>query len=284
MISDNIKTLRVNKGLTQKELADKLYVTSQAVSRWENGEVEPSVDTISSMGRIFGVTTDEIINGPDGKPKPEVITEVKERIVVEQGKPVLTICENCKRPIYNSDEIVTQTYSHGRNPSIMHYICSDCDQKMKTKQKQEIAELGASRRKKSFIWGTLIAIGVLALGVYMIMTQKGFAVADITLWVVLPFLTFTFASCLFLKNNFVCSAFETIVSWGLVKFPGLIFPLSLDGVFWLIGVKILFWGIGFVIGFIFLIFGLMVCLPLSVIIYPFALMKSYRKPELTEMI
>ena len=117
MISDNIKELRKQKGLTQKELADLLHVTSQAVSRWENGEVEPSVDTIRSMANIFEVTTDEIIDGPDKKPKPQVVTEVKEKIIVEQGKPVLTICEQCKKPLYNKDEIVTETRHHGRSHS-----------------------------------------------------------------------------------------------------------------------------------------------------------------------
>ena len=136
MISKNIKALRMQKGLTQKELADLLHVTSQAVSRWEKGDVEPSIDTISEMASIFEVTTDEIIGGPDKKPKPEIVTEVKEKVVVEQGKPVLTICENCKRPIYESEEIVTQTRHHGRSPSTTHYICSDCDKKIKAKEKK----------------------------------------------------------------------------------------------------------------------------------------------------
>ena len=63
MLSQNIKILRMQKGLTQKELADLLHVTSQAVSRWEKGDVEPSIDTINNMAKIFEVSTDEIING-----------------------------------------------------------------------------------------------------------------------------------------------------------------------------------------------------------------------------
>ena len=138
MLSQSIKALRMRKGLTQKELADLLHVTSQAVSRWEKGDVEPSIDTISEIASIFEVTTDEIIGGPDKKPKPEIVTEVKEKVVVEQGKPVLTICENCKRPIYESEEIVTQTRHHGRSPSTKHYICTDCDKKIKEKQKHQL--------------------------------------------------------------------------------------------------------------------------------------------------
>ncbi|MEG0529417.1 MAG: helix-turn-helix transcriptional regulator, partial [Bacilli bacterium] len=43
MIGDNIRRLRLKNGFTQKELAEKLFVTGQAVSRWENGDVEPSL-------------------------------------------------------------------------------------------------------------------------------------------------------------------------------------------------------------------------------------------------
>ena len=283
MISDNIKNLRKEKGLTQKELADLLHVTSQAVSRWENGEVEPSVDTISSMARIFEVTTDEIIDGPDKKPKPEVITEVKEKIVVEQGEPVLTICENCKRPIYKSEEIVTNTHKHGRGSSTTSYICIDCDRKIKAKQKQDAVDYGVSQRKKSYLYSSMIAIAVLLFGVMYATTQKVDS-GIIALIVILPILTYTFSSCLYLKNNFIGDTFLAIASWGFVKFPGLIFSFDLDGLAWLIGMKILFWVLGFLIGFAAVLLALVICMPLSAIVYPFALKKSYSNPELTEVI
>ena len=283
MISENIKNLRKEKGLTQKELADLLHVTSQAVSRWEKGDVEPSIDTISEMANIFEVTTDEIIGGPDKKPKPEVITEVKEKVVVEQGKPVLTICENCKRPIYESEEIVTQTRHHGRSPSTTHYICTDCDKKIKEKQKKDAIDYGISQRKKSFIWSPIVAIAVLLSGIIYAATQ-GADGGIIALIIILPILTYTFVSCMFLKNNFIGDTFITIASWGFVKFPGLIFSFSLDGFAWLIGMKILFWILGFVLGLAAVLLALGICMPISVIVYPFALMKSYSNPELTDNI
>ena len=283
MLSQNIKALRMQKGLTQKELADLLHVTSQAVSRWEKGEVEPSIDTISEMANIFEVTTDEIIGGPDKKPKPEVITEVKEKVVVEQGKPVLTICENCKRPIYESEEIVTQTRHHGRSPSTTHYICTDCDKKIKEKQKKDAIDYGISQRKKSFVWSPIVAIAVLLSGIIYAATQ-GADGGIIALIIILPILTYTFVSCMFLKNNFIGDTFITIASWGFVKFPGLIFSFSLDGFAWLIGMKILFWILGFVLGLAAVLLALGICMPISVIVYPFALMKSYSNPELTDNI
>ena len=52
MIGPNIKKLRLQHGLTQKNLADKLFVSAQAVSRWENDEVEPSISLISQMRKL----------------------------------------------------------------------------------------------------------------------------------------------------------------------------------------------------------------------------------------
>lgn len=43
---ENLKKLRSEKGMTQKEVAEQFNVTAQAVSRWEKGEVEPSLQTI----------------------------------------------------------------------------------------------------------------------------------------------------------------------------------------------------------------------------------------------
>lgn len=277
MISDNIKELRKQKGLTQKELADLLHVTSQAVSRWEMGNVEPSVDTIVNMAKIFEVTTDEIIGGPENKPKPEIITEVKEKIIVEQAKPVLAICSCCKNPIYNKEDIITKNTRHGST-----FTCADCDKKNKEKQLQEAIEYGISQRKKSFIWGAIGAILALVAGI-VYLTNIQASGLDIVLVVVVPIFTYTFVSCLLLKNVFVEDMFLAIASWGIVKFPGIIWPFSVEGFLWLIGIKILFKVIGFLLGLAMVALALFVCLPISTFAYPYALKKSFKNPELTEM-
>lgn len=45
--------LRTQKGLTQDELAEKVFVTRQAVSRWENGETIPNTETLKLLSKIF---------------------------------------------------------------------------------------------------------------------------------------------------------------------------------------------------------------------------------------
>ena len=76
--------------------------------------------------------------------------------------------------------------------------------------------------------------------------------------------------------------FIEIASWGFVKFPGLIFEFSLDGIAWLIAMKILFWVLGIVIAVSIGILALAICLPISLFVYPFALGKNIESPELTE--
>ena len=48
-IGKNIKKLRMQKDITQEQLAERLHVTRQAVSNWENGKTQPDVETLSML-------------------------------------------------------------------------------------------------------------------------------------------------------------------------------------------------------------------------------------------
>ena len=61
-ISENLKNLRKEKGWTQQELADKLFVTRQAVSNWELGKTEPDVDMIIKISEITQNNIDTLIS------------------------------------------------------------------------------------------------------------------------------------------------------------------------------------------------------------------------------
>ena len=62
-LSDRIQYLRKQKGFSQEELADKVGVSRQAVSKWESRQSAPDLDKIIIMSEIFGVTTDYILKG-----------------------------------------------------------------------------------------------------------------------------------------------------------------------------------------------------------------------------
>ena len=56
--------LRTKNGLSQDELAEKLYVTRQAVSRWENGETVPNPETLKLLSKLFDVSINTLLGSP----------------------------------------------------------------------------------------------------------------------------------------------------------------------------------------------------------------------------
>lgn len=68
MIGHQIRMLRKRINMTQQELASKLYVSQQAVGKWERGEATPNPEAIIAMSKIFGVSADTIL-GESAPPK-----------------------------------------------------------------------------------------------------------------------------------------------------------------------------------------------------------------------
>ena len=56
--------LRTQKGLSQAELAEKVFVTRQAVSRWESGETTPNTETLKLLSALFGVSINTLLGLP----------------------------------------------------------------------------------------------------------------------------------------------------------------------------------------------------------------------------
>ena len=61
--ADNLLNLRKASGLSQEELAEKIGVSRQAVSKWERGEASPDTDNFIALSEVYGVTLDELIKG-----------------------------------------------------------------------------------------------------------------------------------------------------------------------------------------------------------------------------
>lgn len=64
MLQQQLKRLRIGCKMSQKELASKLFVSQQAVGKWERGEATPNPETIARLAEIFSVTADELIGRP----------------------------------------------------------------------------------------------------------------------------------------------------------------------------------------------------------------------------
>ena len=61
---DILLDLRTKKGLSQDELAEKVFVTRQAVSRWENGETTPNTETLKLLSAFYGVSINTLLGSP----------------------------------------------------------------------------------------------------------------------------------------------------------------------------------------------------------------------------
>ena len=61
---DIILELRTKRGLSQEELAEKVFVTRQAVSRWENGDTTPNTETLKLLSKLFDVSINTLLGSP----------------------------------------------------------------------------------------------------------------------------------------------------------------------------------------------------------------------------
>ena len=63
-IQDILKNLREKNHLTQEQLAARVHVTRQAVSRWETGETQPNTDTLKLLSRVYDVSIHTLLGAP----------------------------------------------------------------------------------------------------------------------------------------------------------------------------------------------------------------------------
>ena len=61
--SEKLQELRKNRGLTQEELAEILYVSRTAVSKWESGRGYPNIDSLKEISKFFEVSIDDLLSG-----------------------------------------------------------------------------------------------------------------------------------------------------------------------------------------------------------------------------
>ena len=74
-LPEKLAFLRRAKGLCQQELADEMNVSRQAVSKWESGNVMPSLDNLIYLSRLYGVTIDSLIDDSQDLPPEPVPPE-----------------------------------------------------------------------------------------------------------------------------------------------------------------------------------------------------------------
>ena len=130
------------------------------------------------------------------------------------------------------------------------------------------------RRIHSFVWGGLAAVALIVVGIVTSINTSDFT--NLAIWGALGVMAYTLIGCLILDNNFVGEKIEDILEWGFVKMPGLIFTLDLDGIVWLLTVKLLFWILNLILSIICGVLAIAFGLVVSLFVYPYAIRKSFK--------
>ena len=81
--NEKLQELRKQKGLTQEELAEVLFVSRAAVSKWESGRGYPNIDSLKAISKFFGVTIDELLSGDELLTIAEEDTRQKEKHIFD---------------------------------------------------------------------------------------------------------------------------------------------------------------------------------------------------------
>lgn len=91
--NEKLQEFRKQKGLTQVELAELLYVSRTAISKWESGRGFPNIESLKAISKFFSVSLDELLSGEEILAIAE--KDRKEKITQE-------VIELCKQfPIYD---------------------------------------------------------------------------------------------------------------------------------------------------------------------------------------
>lgn len=62
---EKLQELRKSKGLTQEQLAERLFVSRTAISKWESGRGYPNIDSLRAISRYFEITLDDLLSGEE---------------------------------------------------------------------------------------------------------------------------------------------------------------------------------------------------------------------------
>ncbi len=272
-----IKLLRKKNLMTQTTLAEKLNISGQAVSKWENNLAQPDFDTILKLTEIFNITLDEFTRlctcgeadatPADAETAATVAATPAPEPVYAPAPVLIGVCSCCGRSLYQQKDVAITS------PKL---VCAKCKEDIERKKKLEAEKLAiqkaqkhaeqASIFRKTMIWPAVIA-GIIALALTII------APSDFWVWFLLGMFGYIIAVQIKFDNGLVAEIFDWSFGKTFAK-PGLIIPLSLDGFLWALGVKIVMAIIWFFLSLFVTLLGLALCVAVSPICFPVSIVRA----------
>lgn len=108
MLSKRLKELRFNHKMSQKDLAEKLFVSGQAVGKWERDEASPNPETLLRISEIFGITVDELLGRPSSLPQQPTLDQQLEGIDFALYGEVKEMTDDQKQDVLNFARFLRQ--------------------------------------------------------------------------------------------------------------------------------------------------------------------------------
>lgn len=284
-LGEKIRFHRTKLKLTQKDLSEKLNITYQGVSRWEQDLVQPSIDSLMRMADIFSVSLDELVGNPN-IPKPLENNPFPQPIIIQQSsQPIdnrrtIGVCETCNKPILEGDSI-HRVHTRARSPKTI--LCESCNEERERKIEGDYKRVTKKNRFWAFLWGILAGAFFLYISIQGLL-DGSLEVNAFQVGLLTSYLSFSFLFTFTMKNNFIHNFFWDITSFGFVRLPGIIFSFDIDGLLFLITAKVILFFIGIGIALVAGSIALFISLLLSGFVLPFSIYNAFTNPKKTEII
>lgn len=92
IVAKNLANLRKNKKLTQTELAEQFGYSDKAISKWENGDTLPDIQTLYQLCEFYNVTLDFLVNEQDFEDKIKYINHLNRKVIINNSMIELLYC------------------------------------------------------------------------------------------------------------------------------------------------------------------------------------------------
>src|SRR5690554_1516524 len=229
--------------LTQSQLADKLFVSPQAISKWEKNQSEPDLSTIKKLAELFNISVDEFFEAKEHHNQP--IGDV-------ENKDACSVCLNH----YEASSLISRD-------DVL--VCLSCSKELDEEEnffetfesnKPKGVQIKGLSGKLPFYVG--LAVGIILLIVFITAyfvdgAATGF-VAYLGTSILISLLVMTFMTQM-LYDSWLRGFLSEFIGRS-IQMPGIIFELSIDGLIWLILTKIFLGLIVLFIGLAVFLFGL----------------------------
>lgn len=90
-LGERIRTYRQMQGLSQDELAEKLNVSRQAITKWENDNGVPDIDNLIALSKFMGITLDELVMGEREENVPVITREATDRRAKSKNRYLVSV-------------------------------------------------------------------------------------------------------------------------------------------------------------------------------------------------